>query len=129
MICANPDIVVEMGDRLVWCAGALARDYAALGGTTQIAGKPFPPIYEAAVASVAASANRDFDRRRILAIGDGLPTDIAGAARFEIDAVYVSAGIHAGEYGEAESPDEVRLASYLARENARPAYWLARLVW
>jgi HAD superfamily hydrolase (TIGR01459 family) len=129
MICANPDIVVEMGDRLIWCAGALARDYAALGGTTLIAGKPHAPIYHAAIEFAASVAGRTIDRRRILAIGDGLPTDIAGAVNFGLDAIYVSAGIHAAEYGEAEDPDAGRLTEFLIRENAAPAYWLARLRW
>jgi len=129
MICANPDIVVEMGDRLVWCAGALARDYAALGGRTEIAGKPYRPIYEAAIAFAETLRGAKIEGNRILAIGDGVPTDIAGAREFGIDAVYVAAGIHAAEYGDADDPDESRLAEFLARENASPAYWLPRLAW
>lgn len=128
LICANPDIVVEMGDRLVYCAGALARDYAALGGKTQTAGKPHRPIYQAAVALAQDLAGREFARDRMLAIGDGLPTDIAGAAAFGIDAIYVSAGIHAAEYG-GEKPDGAALLRFLAANGAGPSYWLPRLRW
>ena len=62
-ICANPDIVVERGDRLIWCAGALARDYAQLGGRTLIAGKPHAPIYEAALKAAAEVLGREVDAR------------------------------------------------------------------
>jgi HAD superfamily hydrolase (TIGR01459 family) len=129
MICANPDIVVEQGERLIWCAGALARDYAALGGRTEIAGKPFRPIYEAAIRHAEARRADEVVKKKILAIGDGLPTDIAGASAFGVDALYVAAGIHAAEYGDADNPDEARLAAFLAREHAAPPYWLARLRW
>ncbi|MFX3939599.1 hypothetical protein ACJBX2_11175, partial [Streptococcus suis] len=66
-ICANPDIVVERGDRLIWCAGALARDYGQLGGRTLIAGKPHRPIYEAAIAAGEAVRGEPVDLARVLA--------------------------------------------------------------
>src|SRR5690606_30187903 len=78
-ICANPDIVVERGDRLIWCAGALARDYAQLGGRTEIAGKPHRPIYEAALAAASDVVGRELTRSDCLAIGDGALTDVKGA--------------------------------------------------
>jgi HAD superfamily hydrolase (TIGR01459 family) len=128
LISANPDIVVEMGDRLVFCAGALARDYAALGGRTQTAGKPHRPIYEAAVALAQGVASRKFAKDRMLAIGDGLPTDIAGAAAFGIDALYVAAGIHAAEQG-GDNPEAASLSRFLGANGAKPAWWLPRLQW
>jgi HAD superfamily hydrolase (TIGR01459 family) len=79
-ICANPDIVVERGDELIWCAGALARDYAQRGGRTEIAGKPHRPIYEAALAAASDLLGREVARSEALAIGDGILTDIKGAA-------------------------------------------------
>jgi hypothetical protein len=82
-ICANPDIVVEMGDRLLWCAGALARDYSAMGGETFVAGKPYAPIYEAAFGMVAKNGGAVVPRKRFLAIGDGMPTDVRVAAARE----------------------------------------------
>ena len=95
MICANPDIVAPKGDRMVWSAGALARDYAALGGTTRLAGKPFAPIYDHALGLIGG-----IDRARILAIGDGLGTDIAGANAYGLDALLILAGIHAATLGD-----------------------------
>lgn len=90
MICANPDVVVHRGARLVFCAGALARDYAALGGAVRMAGKPHPPIYEAARRIAAAGP--------ILAVGDGLATDVRGANDAGLDVLFVSGGIHGEEF-------------------------------
>ena len=128
-ICANPDIVVEKGDQLLWCAGALARDYAALGGRTLVAGKPHAPIYAAAQGFAERLAGRSIPANRYLAIGDGMPTDVRGAADAGLDLLYVSAGIHAADYGEPEAPDPARLAAFLDREGARPRAWLPRLRW
>ena len=115
LICANPDLVVERGDRLVWCAGALARDYALLGGRVLIAGKPNPPIYAAALKAAGEVLGREVDRPETLAIGDGILTDIKGAADNGIPALYVSGGIHAGEYGHADDPEPDKLDAFLAR--------------
>jgi len=128
-ICANPDIVVEMGDRLLWCAGALARDYSDMGGETFVAGKPYAPIYEAAFGMVAENGGAAVPRKRFLAIGDGMPTDVRGAAEAGIDLLYITSGIHAGEYGDADAPDPARLAAFLESQDARPAAWMARLRW
>src|ERR671910_2034686 len=95
LICANPDIVVERGDRLIYCAGAIARDYAQLGGRTLVSGKPHRPIYEAALKAASEVLGREIARSEALAIGDGMLTDIKGAADQGIGALYVSGGIHA----------------------------------
>ncbi|MBX3531419.1 MAG: TIGR01459 family HAD-type hydrolase [Rhizobiaceae bacterium] len=123
-VCANPDIVVERGDRLIWCAGALARDYGQLGGRTLIAGKPYRPIYEAALAAAADVLGHA--PRKVLAIGDGALTDLKGAAQAGIDALFVSAGIHASEYGAPE-PDPVLLAAFLARHGLTPLAVMPKL--
>jgi len=127
MICANPDIVVERGDRLIWCAGALARDYAQLGGRTEIAGKPHRPIYAAALAAAGRLAGREIGKAQVLAIGDGALTDVKGAVDNGIDVLFVSAGIHAGEYGHPDRPDPARLADFLARHGYAPAGVTPRL--
>lgn len=119
-ICANPDINVHRGTRFVWCAGALARDYSLLGGRTAIAGKPHAPIYEAALAQASEAAGRPLRRSDVLAIGDGVLTDVKGASDFDLDVLYVSAGIHVTEYGEPEQPDRDRLAAFLARHGQSP---------
>lgn len=126
-ICANPDIVVERGDRLIWCAGALGRDYAQLGGRTLISGKPHRPIYEAASAAAAEVLGRPVPAAEVLAIGDGILTDVKGAAMYGIDVLYVSAGIHARDYGDPENPDTELLGTFLGRHGHRPVAYIPRL--
>ena len=126
-ICANPDIVVERGDRLIWCAGALARDYAQLGGRTLIAGKPHAPIYEAALKAAGEVLEREVARAEVLAIGDGMLTDIKGASDNGIDALYVSGGIHARDYGHPDNPEPEQLAAFLAKHGFRPVAVMPKL--
>lgn len=127
-ICANPDIVVERGDRLIWCAGALARDYGQLGGRTLIAGKPFRPIYEAALRAAGEVLGNEVGPADALAIGDGVLTDLKGAAGCGIDVLFISAGIHAAEYGDPLQPDAVRLGEFLRRHGQQPLAAMPRLV-
>jgi HAD superfamily hydrolase (TIGR01459 family) len=126
-ICANPDIVVEKGDRLIWCAGALARDYAQLGGRTQIAGKPHRPIYLAALDAAAEVLGRPVAEKEALAIGDGVLTDVKGAEQNGIDILYVTGGIHAREYGETLEPDPALLATFLEKHGHHPVAVIPRL--
>jgi HAD superfamily hydrolase (TIGR01459 family) len=126
-VCANPDIVVEKGDRLIFCAGALARDYGLLGGRTQIAGKPHRPIYEAALDAAAEVLGRPVETREALAVGDGVLTDVRGAENNGIDVLYVSGGIHAGDYGDPQAPDEERLAAFLGKHGHHPVAVIPRL--
>ena len=121
------DIVVERGDRLIWCAGALARDYAQLGGRTLIAGKPHAPIYEASLAAAAEVLGREIGAGDALAIGDGILTDVKGADSFGIDVLYISGGIHAREYGESLEPDLERLFAFLDRHGHKPVATMSRL--
>lgn len=113
MVCANPDIVVERGDRIIWCAGALARDYAMLGGRTMVAGKPHAPIYAAALKAAGAVLGREVRRDEALAIGDGMLTDVKGAADNGIDVLYVSGGVHARDYGHPDEPEPEKLQAFL----------------
>ncbi len=127
-ICANPDLVAERGEKMVWCAGALARDYALMGGRTLISGKPFRPIYEVALAAACEVAGREVLRKDALAIGDGMPTDIKGATDNGIDALYISGGIHAKDYGDtADEPHAGRLADFLAHHRQTPVAVMSRL--
>jgi HAD superfamily hydrolase (TIGR01459 family) len=111
MICANPDIVIHRGETLIYCAGALARRYEELGGSVVYAGKPYAPIYDLALAVAQRARGAPIDKRRALAIGDGMKTDIAGAAKVGLDALFVTGGIHRSVHGDApESPaDPVEL--------------------
>ena len=94
-VCANPDKVVERGDRIVWCAGALAEKYASLGGETIILGKPHAPIYATAMRRFAELAGGAVDPATVLAIGDAAETDLRGANDAGLDVLFVTAGIHA----------------------------------
>ncbi len=94
MICANPDIVIHRGETLVYCAGALAGRFEALGGGVIYAGKPHAPIYRRALALAEQARGAPVDVRRVLAVGDGMKTDIAGAAGAGLDALLVTRGIH-----------------------------------
>lgn len=126
-ICANPDIVVERGERLIWCAGALARDYGLLGGRTFIAGKPHKPIYDAALLAAGEALGEPVGPAGALAIGDGMLTDVKGAVQNGIDVLYITAGIHAREYGASIEPDPALLAAFLDKHGHRPAAVMPRL--
>lgn len=94
MICANPDLTVERGGKIVYCAGAIAAEYEAMGGSVVYAGKPHLPVYDMARAWLAQYRGTAVDASRLLAIGDGLRTDILGAARAGIASVYIASGVH-----------------------------------
>jgi HAD superfamily hydrolase (TIGR01459 family) len=129
MVCANPDLVVERGERLVYCAGSIADLYAALGGEVLYAGKPYRPIYETAFAKAAALRGETPQLDRVLAIGDSVRTDLAGASAFGIDCLFVTAGIHAEELGGRETPDPKLLQSIFAGAKNFPKAVTRRLVW
>lgn len=119
-ICANPDIVVERGERMIFCAGAIARAYSLLGGRTLVAGKPHAPIYELALKEAEKIKGHPVDRARVLAIGDGLLTDVKGAMNNNIDLLYVSSGIHAKEYGVHGKPDNAQLIEWAQKHEIAP---------
>jgi len=98
LICANPDIVVERGDRLIYCAGAIAELYRELGGEVIFYGKPHRPIYERAIALAAGLRGREIQLKSTLAIGDSVRTDLAGAHGFGIDCLFVTRGIHSDDF-------------------------------
>jgi HAD superfamily hydrolase (TIGR01459 family) len=130
MVCANPDIVVERGDALVYCAGALADAYAALGGKVLYCGKPHPPIYDLALATATALRNGKTPyRERVLAIGDSVRTDLKGAASFGLDCMFVTSGIHAEEYGSRQAPDLAALTAMFAASGVKPRGVMRELVW
>lgn len=127
MICANPDIMVERGTKIVPCAGALARDYAALGGQTSIAGKPHKQIYEAAHKTANELVGRELAKSEILAIGDGLFTDMKGATDFGLDALYIAAGVHVHEYSRNGQIDESAMKAFVSSHGYAPFASMARL--
>src|SRR3954462_5932381 len=110
LICANPDIVVERGDRLIYCAGAIAELYRELGGKVIFYGKPHRPIYQRAVELAAERQSHPIELTRVLAIGDSVRTDLAGAHGFGIDCLFVTRGIHAEEYQGVDQLDPASLS-------------------
>jgi HAD superfamily hydrolase (TIGR01459 family) len=129
MVCANPDLVVERGDRLIYCAGAVADLYGSIGGEVLYAGKPHRPIYETALAQAAAARGRAPTLDRVLAIGDSVRTDLTGANAFGIDCLFVTAGIHAEELGGRDSPDVALLQQKFVAANVFPKAVMRRLAW
>jgi HAD superfamily hydrolase (TIGR01459 family) len=130
MICANPDIVVQRGPRLIYCAGALAELYETLGGDVLTVGKPHAPIYAMARDAADLGLGRPADERRILVIGDGLATDITGATRQGLDALFIGGGIHGTELVNHAGRLDLAAAAALLEEKHLSASWaMARLVW
>jgi len=128
MLCANPDVVVERGNELVYCAGALADLYRSMGGDVLYAGKPYPAIYERTLAWAQSLRKGEVPLHRVLAIGDSVRTDLAGAAALGVDFLFLTAGIHAGEIGGDANPDPKTLKLFF-EENRMPKAVMHRLVW
>jgi len=126
MVCANPDREVMIGERIFFCAGTFAERYRELGGEVRYHGKPHAPVYQRCFELLGLP-----DRRRILAVGDTLHTDIAGAAAAGIDAALVTGGILCRTLGGrwGEPPDRDRLADLLAAGGSRPTAVLSRFAW
>jgi HAD superfamily hydrolase (TIGR01459 family) len=124
MICANPDLVVERGDTLVYCAGSLAAAYAARGGEVRYAGKPHLPIYERTFAEIARLADRPVSKERMLAIGDGLDTDLKGAHAAGLRSVFIASAVHLPGELNARA-----LADLFATRPFSPIAALPALVW
>ena len=129
MICANPDKVVQRGDQIIMCAGSLADLYASLGGPVIMAGKPYAPIYELCYDALA-KMGKPTDKTRILAIGDGLPTDVLGANGQGLDLIFIAAGIHVVEATNAQGVlDPLMLKALLDVQSAEAKYVAEALRW
>jgi len=124
MICANPDRVVQRGERLIYCGGALADVYTALGGEVIMAGKPYSPIYDLALAKASDLLGAPVDRRRVLCVGDGLPTDVRGALDQQLDCLFIAAGIHRREVSGADGGLNPDLAARRLAEDGLCARFL-----
>lgn len=126
LICANPDIVVERGDRLIYCAGAIAELYRELGGEVIFYGKPHRPIYQRAMTLAAEHRGHNAPLDRVLAIGDSVRTDLAGAHGFGIDLLFVTRGIHSEEF---EGIDQLDPASVKELFGHPPKALMRELRW
>lgn len=129
LICANPDIVVQRGDKLIYCGGALAQLYSSLGGASIMAGKPYAPIYEMALAAAAHELGRPVDPARVLCIGDGLPTDVRGANARGLDILFVANGIHGRETVGPDGLNEAVVADLLRQEGLHATWAIADMAW
>jgi HAD superfamily hydrolase (TIGR01459 family) len=130
MICANPDMLVPVGDALVVCPGAFAGYYADRGGDVFWHGKPHRSIYDTLFAQLETTGGA-VDPARTIAIGDGLQTDILGAANAGVASLLLTGGVHRRELRVdwRGRPDKTALAGLLDAAPARPDYWMTRLVW
>ena len=123
MLCANPDLVAYKGDHLITCGGSVALLYETMGGHVEYTGKPYSNIYEAALTLAEKLKGKAFTKKRTLAIGDAIRTDIAGATRFGIDSLMViDTGIHSSEIG-------ADVQSWLGKQEFQPSYFMNSLVW
>ncbi|MGA0615309.1 TIGR01459 family HAD-type hydrolase [Paracoccus sp. KR1-242] len=123
LLCANPDVIVDLGETRLYCAGALAEYYEQMGGTSLYFGKPHPPIYDLARRKLGLDADA-----RILAVGDGIATDILGAAGEGIDAIFITGGLAFDQFGvDVENPEHPLLLDWLNQRGAGPRYSMGRL--
>ena len=129
LLCANPDVVVDVGDRRIYCAGAIALAYGEAGGRSYYFGKPHPPIYALARRKLAARLGYETPADEILCLGDGIATDIQGAMGEGLDSLFVTGGLAAEETGTtaSEGPDPARLAAFLAEARMSPRLAMAYL--
>lgn len=126
MICANPDLKVERAGRMIWCAGGVAAAYERVGGGVVYAGKPYPEVYRMAAERIAELHGRAVASERLLAIGDGVMTDILGAARNGVASVYVASAVHVGA---GERLDQALLARLFPSPSVRPIAAMTGLRW
>jgi HAD superfamily hydrolase (TIGR01459 family) len=129
MICANPDIKVERGEDVIYAAGAIAALYEELGGNVAYAGKPYRPIYDLAMAKINELAGRDISAGQILAIGDGINTDIKGAIEAGIDPLFIPSGVHVDGHNADKSLSTSEIAAIFEGKGFKPIAAIMQLQW
>jgi HAD superfamily hydrolase (TIGR01459 family) len=129
LLCANPDVIVDVGEKRIYCAGAIAKAYAEAGGTSYYFGKPYSPIYSLARDALTTELGLPLDAQDILCLGDGIATDIRGAMGEGLDAAFISGGLAAEETAtsRASGPDPAKLKAYLDHARLAPKYAMAYL--
>ncbi len=130
LICANPDRIVQRGDKIIYCGGSLADLYESLGGRVTMAGKPYGPIYALALAEAEQLLGRPVDRSRVLCIGDGVITDVLGANQQALDCLFIAQGIHGdAARGEDGALSPAHAAALLTAETTYARYAALDLLW
>ena len=128
MLCANPDIIVDRGDARLWCAGAIARDYEAAGGKVVWFGKPHLPVYNRCHEVLAKLTDTITPKSRVLAIGDGIQTDVPGGIAAGLDVLFVTGGLSSTEFGsDVEHPEQGPLDAFLSKTGLTPKFAIGRL--
>jgi len=122
LLCANPDIIVDHGETRLYCAGAIAQAYTEAGGESHYFGKPYPPVYELARMRVTEHLGRIVPEGRMLAIGDGIATDVKGAGGEALDCLFITGGIAAEETKTTDQPEATALQAYLVQHQQSPRY-------
>ena len=128
-ISANPDLIVHVGEKMLYCSGAIAEKYAGLGGRVVQAGKPYAPIYDRALTIAQDLLGRTVAKSRVLAIGDAIRTDVKGACDFGVDALFVTSGIHRDELHPNGALDEAAFHSLAASVESKPRAAMTALRW
>ena len=114
MICTNPDLVVDRGEKREYCAGSIAKIFEEINGEVTYFGKPYPPVY---------NLSSDTKNKKILCIGDNLNTDIRGANIQNYDSLLITSGIHRKEISKVE------LNNVIEKYNAKIDYFQTNLKW
>lgn len=128
ILCANPDIIVDRGDARLWCAGAIARKAEEAGAKVVWFGKPHAPVYERCRAVVAELRGAATPDARILAIGDGILTDVPGGLAAGLDTLFVTGGLSSTDFGpDVEQPQQAPLDAFLVQKDLAPRYAIGRL--
>jgi HAD superfamily hydrolase (TIGR01459 family) len=125
LLCTNPDLIVDKGDTRIYCAGAIAKAYEEIGGTSLYFGKPHPPAYDLARNRLAALG--DVTDEEIICIGDGINTDIRGAIAEDLDSLFITGGLARHDTGTAEQPDPAKLKAFLDAAQMSPQYAMGAL--
>ena len=128
LLCANPDLSVDLGEQRIFCSGAIAEAYTQAGGSSLYFGKPHSPIYQLAYARLAAISARRIEPDRILCIGDGINTDIRGGIAEDLDTLFITGGLAATEISETNGkPNEAELAKFIKTNRLTPTFTINRL--
>ncbi|MEL6584651.1 MAG: TIGR01459 family HAD-type hydrolase [Pseudomonadota bacterium] len=127
LLCANPDIFVDMGERRLWCAGGIAQAYTAAGGTSRYFGKPHAPIYALARTRLNEIGGDDIPNERILCVGDGIATDMQGGLSEDLDTLFITGGLAREETGTTDQPVAEKLESFVAEKQTTPTYSIGML--